>query len=68
MQQLLAVRLAGRPGAEHPLGLPLMGAKALSTSSPVTLEKSVPFGKNSLMRPFAFSTVPLCRGLWGRQR
>lgn len=45
-----------------------MGAKALSTSSPVTLEKSVPFGKNSLMRPFAFSTVPLCRGLWGRQR
>lgn len=50
------------------LGLSLIRAKALSTSSPVTLEKSAPFGKSSLMRPFAFSTVPFRQGLWGRQR
>ncbi len=50
------------------LGLPLMDAKALSTTSPVTLEKSVPFGKNPLMSPFVFSTVPFYQGPCGRQK
>ncbi len=45
-----------------------MSAKALSTSSPVTLERSVPFGRSSLMRPPAFSAVPFRQGLWGRQK
>lgn len=42
------------------LGLSLIFSNASCTSSPVTLEKSVPFGKNYRTSPFVFSTV----GFW----
>lgn len=50
------------------LGLSLMRAKTSRARSPSTLEKSIPFGKNSLMSPFVFSTVPFCQGLCGRKK
>ena len=45
-----------------------MSPKAFSTSSSVSLEKSVPLGKNSLIRPLVFSFVPYCQGWWGWQK
>jgi hypothetical protein len=37
----------------------------LATSAGVTLEKSVPFGKKSLMRPFVFSLSPRSQAWYG---
>lgn len=50
------------------LGLSLIFSNTSCTSSSVTLEKSVPFGKNSRMGPFVFSTVGFCQGWCGWQK
>ena len=36
--------------------------------APVAFKKSVPFGKDSLMSPFVFSTVGFCQGWCGSQK
>ena len=48
----------------HFLGRPLILASASASSSCVTFEKSVPFGKNSRRSPLAFSFRSMKRSEW----